>query len=83
MEVATTARLLNDLAAEWGFPASAVAAWETSAKHGESPDRHYATRVFTCSAVGFVRLEFQVAHHVQDRKAVLTALFSWDRQEPN
>jgi hypothetical protein len=72
---------LNTLSGEWGFPADAAAAWHISAKHHESSDassdRHYLTHVFTCRDAGFVHLEFQVAHHVRDREAVITALFSW------
>ena len=79
MRVDATATLLKDLAAEWGFPAEAVAAWNSSANHPGPTDRHYTTQVFTCSQVGFVTFEFQVAHHVQDRKAVITALFTWGR----
>jgi hypothetical protein len=73
--------LLTALAAEWDFPAEAAVAWHFDAKHRESSDRSYMTNVFTCSNVGLVHLEFQVAHHVQDRQAVVTALFSWQLKE--
>lgn len=73
--------LLTALAAEWDFPTEAAVAWHSDAKRRESSDRSYSTHVFTCSNVGLVYLEFQVVHHVQDRYAVVTALFSWQPQE--
>jgi len=72
---------LDTLSADWGFPADAAAAWYDGAKRRESGDRHYQTHVFTGSDVGPVHVEFQVAHHVRDREAVLTALFSWNYGE--
>jgi hypothetical protein len=81
MGIDACATLLGTLCAEWGCPADAVAAWHASAKGRESGDRHYLTQVFTCNDVGPVHIEFQVAHHVQDHQAVLTALFSWDFAE--
>jgi hypothetical protein len=74
----TAERLLAALAAEWGFPAAATAAWHTDAKRRESGDRDYSTHVFTADDVGPVHLEFQISHHVRDRESLITALFSWD-----
>jgi len=76
-DLATTARLLGEYAAQWGFPASAVAAWHSSAARRPPGDRHYSTHVFTAADAGFVHLEFQVSHHVRERDYVVTALFSW------
>jgi hypothetical protein len=38
----------------------------------------YSTRVFDAQPAGFVRVEFQVEHHVEQDKYVLDVLFSWD-----
>jgi hypothetical protein len=73
----TAARLTGEYAAQWGFPADAVAAWRTSASRGAPGDRHYSTHVFTAGDIGFVHLEFQVSHHVRERDFVVAALFSW------
>jgi hypothetical protein len=71
------ARLLGEYAAQWDFPAAAVAAWHTSASRRAPGDRHYSTHVFTAEHIGFVHLEFQVSHHVRERDFVVAALFSW------
>ena len=73
----TAARLTGEYAAQWGFPADAVAAWRTSASRGAPGDRHYSTHVFTAGDIGFVHLEFQVSHHVRERDFIVAALFSW------
>ena len=73
-------RLLAALAAEWGFPAAATAAWRTDAKRRESGERDYSTHVFTADDAGPVHLEFQISHHVRDRESLVTTLFSWDTQ---
>lgn len=70
-------RLLGDYAAQWDFPAAAVAAWHTGASRPAPGDRHYSTQVFTAEHVGYVHLEFQVSHHVRERDFVVAALFSW------
>jgi len=72
----TAARLTGEYAAQWGFPADAVAAWRTSASRGVPGDRHYSTHVFTAGDIGFVHLEFQVSHHVREGDFVVAALFS-------
>jgi hypothetical protein len=74
-----TQQLLTRYAAEWSFPADAVAGWRTGAARRPSSDRDYSTRVFTPDDLGFVHLEFQVAHHVHESAFVVAALFSWDR----
>jgi hypothetical protein len=33
--------------------------------------------VFTPDDVGYVHLEFQVAHHVREQEFVVSVLFSW------
>jgi hypothetical protein len=70
-------RLLGEYAVQWDFPAEAVAAWRSSASRRAPGDRHYSTHVFTAEPIGFVHLEFQVSHHVQERDFVVAALFSW------
>ena len=50
----------------WAARAAAV----TTASH--------STRVFGAQLVGFVRLEFQVEHHVEQDGYVVDGLFSWD-----
>jgi hypothetical protein len=72
-----TALLLSQYAAQWGFPAGAVAAWQASTSRRAPGDRHYSTHVFTAEPAGFAHLEFQVSHHVRERDFVVTAMFSW------
>ena len=81
MGIDACATLLGTLCAEWGVPAEAAAAWHDGAKRREAGDRRYLTQVFTGRDTGPVHIEFQVAHHVQDHQAVLTALFSWNLAE--
>ena len=73
-----TEQLIAEYAAEWGFPADAVAGWRTGAERRASSDRDYSTHVFTPDDVGFVHLEFQVSHHVREGEFVIAALFSWE-----
>jgi hypothetical protein len=75
--LAATAALLSQYAAQWGFPAGAVAGWQTSASRRAAGDRHYSTHVFTAEPAGFAHLEFQVSQHVREREFVVTAMFSW------
>ena len=72
-----TQRLLAEYAAEWGFPADAVAGWRTGVERRVDSDRNYSTHVFTPDDVGFVHLEFQVSHHVSEGTFVISTLFSW------
>jgi hypothetical protein len=72
-----TAQLIGEYAAQWGFPADAVAAWHAAASSYAVTDRRYSTYVFTAADVGFVRLEFQVSQHVSEGVFVIAALFSW------
>jgi len=75
-----TTRLMGDNAAQWGFPADAVAHWHASAAQRTTGDRNYGTQVFTPPQIGPVQLEFQVSHHVPERAFVVAALFSWHAQ---
>jgi hypothetical protein len=77
LDVPAAERLIARYAAEWGFPADAVASWQAGVERRVVSDRHYSTHVFTPAGVGFVRLEFQVSHHVREKIIVATALFSW------
>jgi hypothetical protein len=75
--LAATEQRIAQYAAEWGFPADAVARWHTGAERRAASDRDYSTQVFTPDDVGFVHLEFQVSHHVSEGDFVIAALFSW------
>jgi hypothetical protein len=77
LDAPAAGRLIARYAAEWGFPADAVAGWRAGVDRRVSSDRHYSTHVFTPGKVGFVDLEFQVSHHVREKIFVVTALFSW------
>ena len=72
----TTARLIGECAAQWGFPATAAEAWRVNASQHAPGDRHYSTHVFTAEDIGFVHLEFQVSHHAREGDFVVAALFS-------
>ena len=78
--LAATARLIGDYAAQWGFPADAVADWRAGAAQRAPGESYYGTHVFTPPEIGSVHLEFQVSHHVPERVFVVTALFSWPAQ---
>ena len=73
-----TEQLIAQYAADWGFPADAVAGWRSGAERRVSSDRDYSTHVFTPDDVGFVHLEFQVSHHVREGDFVIAALLSWE-----
>jgi hypothetical protein len=76
-DVDTTQPLLFEYAAQWGFPRDAVTGWRTGVERRVGSDRHYSTHVFTPEPVDFIRLEFQVSHHVRERRFVVSTLFSW------
>jgi hypothetical protein len=76
-----TERMIAEYATGWGFPSSAVDTWRAAAQRRASSDRYYSTQVFTPDAVGFVRLEVQVSHHVDEGGFVIVILFSWDSQD--
>jgi hypothetical protein len=76
-DLAQTTQLLLDYGRTWGFPRNAVAQWRKEAERRASSDRTYSTHVFTPYEVAFVRVEFQVSHHVRDGDFVTVALFSW------
>jgi len=75
--LAETERLLAEYAAEWGFPADAVAGWHVGCERRASSDRDYSTHAFTPEDVGFVHPEFQASHHVREGEFVVATLFSW------
>ena len=72
-----TSSLLRRYAVEWSFPGDAIDDWQARAIRRVSSDRDYSTHVFTPDVVQFVHLEFQVAHHVRERRFVTAVLFSW------
>lgn len=74
----TTEALIRRYAAEWGFAAEAAEGWRTGVENRRRSDRDYSTHVFTPEHdLGFVRLEFQVSHHVRDDTFMVSALFCW------
>ncbi len=70
--------VLADLAGEWGLDEAEIGAWAARAAAVTTASHAYSTRVFAAQPVGFVRLEFQLEHHVERDGYVLDALFSWD-----
>ncbi|HEX8157789.1 MAG TPA: hypothetical protein VF526_10435, partial [Solirubrobacteraceae bacterium] len=79
----TTQQLIEGYAVEWGFPSDAVAGWRQGVERRRaSRDRDYSTHVFTADDVGYIHLEFQVAHHVREQEFVVSALFSWGDEAP-
>ena len=69
---------IGQYAVAWSIDPKEVSKWKTSAAGlASSTHRAYSTRVFRPAAVDFVRLEFEVAHHVGDKFFVISALFSW------
>jgi len=74
----STQQLIDEYAVAWGFPSDDVAGWRRGVERRQaSGDRDYSTHVFTPDDVGYVHLEFQVAHHVREQEFVVSALFSW------
>jgi len=69
---------LAELAPEWKLDEADIAAWAARAAAVTTTSHVYSTRVFAAHPTGFVRLEFQVEHHVEQDKYVLDGLFSWD-----
>lgn len=80
--LAGAAQLISDYAAQWDFPADAVAAWHGDATRHAAGDRYYRTHVFTPADIGPVHLEFQVSHHVREHQFVVAALFTWPLTPP-
>jgi hypothetical protein len=73
-----TQQLIDEYAVAWGFPSDDVAGWRRGVQRRQaSGDRDYSTHVFTPDDIGYVHLEFQVAHHVREQEFVVSALFSW------
>jgi hypothetical protein len=69
-----TQRRLADYQREWGIDPSR---WtERAERLASSSDRMHGTQVLR-TTVEFVKLEFEVAHHVGDKFFVISALFSW------
>jgi hypothetical protein len=70
-------RTLDELARTWHASSDEIAAWAAAAAEA-SPDAYaYATHVFPAEPIGFVRLELQVEHHVEEDDYVVDVLFSW------
>src|SRR5262249_10214178 len=75
-DLGATERMIAEYATAWGYPASAIDTWRATGQHGASSSgRYYSTQVFTPVAIGFVRLEVQVSHHVDEGGFVIVVLF--------
>jgi hypothetical protein len=77
LDLNATEACLRRYAADWGIDPNDVSNWKTSTAGLAGADRAHSTQVFRPAAVDFVRLEFEVAHHVGDSFFVISALFSW------
>jgi hypothetical protein len=66
------------LAREWHADADETEQWAAAAARVTLDDHAYSTRVFPAQTIGFVRLEFQIEHHVAEDEYVLDTLFTWD-----
>ncbi len=69
---------LAELAREWQVDAAEITQWAAAASRVTSDEHAYSTRVFKAAPIDFLRLEFQVEHHVIERQYVLDVLFSWN-----
>jgi hypothetical protein len=70
-------RTLDELARRWHADGEEVAAWAAAAAEASPAAYAYATHVFPAEPIGFVRLELQVEHHVEEDEYVVDVLFSW------
>jgi hypothetical protein len=70
-------RLLAEYVREWQFDPAEVAEWAERAAVVTTAGHVYGTRVFRAPPIGFVRLELQVEHHVEQDGYVIDVLFSW------
>lgn len=70
--------ILAGLARDWNADAAEVAQWAAAASAVTLDEHAYSTRVFRAEPVDFVRLEFQVEHHVVEQQYVVDVLFAWD-----
>jgi hypothetical protein len=74
----STQASLAQLTREWSADTNEVARWAAAAAR-TTPEQHaYSTRVFPAAPIDYIRLEFQVEHHVEENKYVIDTLFSWD-----
>ena len=71
-------RTLAKLAPAWQLDEVEIAAWEARAAVVTTASHAYSTRVFGARSAGFVGVEFQVEHHLEQDGYVVDALFSWD-----
>ena len=74
---------LAGLAREWRLDEDAIASWAARAASATTESHVYSTRVFAAQPAGFVRLELQVEHHVEQDRYVVDALFSWAARDPS
>jgi hypothetical protein len=77
-DLAQAKRRLERFAQQWQLDESEIAAWAQRAAAATTTSHAYSTRVFAAQPVGFVRLEVQVEHHLDDDSYVLDLLFTWN-----
>jgi hypothetical protein len=71
-------RRLTQHAADWGIDPADVAQWkDMAARLTGSTDRTHGTQVLGPASVGFVTIEFEIAHHARERAFHISALFTW------
>jgi hypothetical protein len=58
------------------IPGGAIEEWLGDLGQDQG-SHHYSTRVFTPGSVDAVQLEFQVSHHIAERKFIITIQFTW------
>jgi hypothetical protein len=77
-DLADATRRLERFARQWQLDESEIAAWAQRAAVATTAGHAYSTRVFAAQPIGFVRLEVQVEHHLDDDSYLLDLLFSWN-----
>jgi hypothetical protein len=70
-------RTLAKLAPAWQLDEAEIASWAARAAVVTTASHAYSTRVFGARSAAFVRVEFQVEHHLEQDGYVVDALFSW------
>jgi hypothetical protein len=75
-------REVQRFAADWNIPADALDDWQGRAqlrarREGDYRSRAYSTQILTAADLGPVKLQLQVAQHIQEDLFVITAQFTW------
>src|SRR5262249_49185939 len=77
-------QMLSQYGVDWGFPLEEVDHWRAhsalqSRREGDYKNRVYSAYVFNAAAVGYVRLQFQATHYIEEGCFTVIALFGWSR----